>query len=166
MRPSLAWLLLLAACSGNGNSTPGDGGVDAAVDASMSTGGQLCTTAACAAAPCTADCLYQLASGGACPANLPRMVDLATVKACPGYCALYSGLNMQNFFGMGYCWHYDANLPGACQAPHCGWNVACEVHSDFYNFSDQAVICPSSEQCWNGLEPADMQAICDLATSD
>ena len=156
--PSFAFALLLATACTMEPAPPIDGGGGG--DAILSD--LLCTTAMCAAAPCTAYCVYQQPpAGGSCPGGLPATVSAQTVKACAGLCGFYSPQNTRPT-SPGYCWHYDPSLPGGCQTPTCGWNTACEVHSGTFA-ADQAVICPSTESCFNGLLPADMGVVCDLA---
>jgi hypothetical protein len=149
MTRALGVLLLLIGCASQDDGI-GDGGV-AAVSS-------LCTTASCAAEPCADGCLFQAVPGGSCPAALPARVRTATVEKCSGFCGLYQ-YSFQPTSEPGYCWHYDPTLPGQCQLPICGWNVACEVHSDPFA-ANQATICPSSESCYQGQPVEDASAYC------
>jgi hypothetical protein len=120
--------------------------------------GPWCTSAACADAPCTPGCLFQRADGGSCPSALPE--STSGPSGCAGYCTVDPSLGQAAGGGIGYCWHYDPNLPGACQSPHCGWNTACEVHSYPFDLTDQAVVCASGDACFDGQFPADEAPIC------
>jgi hypothetical protein len=126
----------------------------------------LCTTPACAAQPCTAGCQFAIVpTTGDCPASQAARVAGTVVRGCSRLCGFYKPDSLSSSYA-GYCWHYDRNQPGACQTPTCGWNVACEVHVAAFA-ENQAVICPSDEQCFNGLLPQDAAAFCpDLAVVD
>jgi len=124
----------------------------------------LCSSVACAAQPCAVGCVFE-AAVGACPSRAPRTVSRATVSACAGFCQGYRYEPSQPS-ASGYCWRYDASLPGACQAPHCGWNSDCEIRASAFG-PNEALICAPSMTCYDGTVPADLAVYCpDLSMPD
>lgn len=155
-RVSLVLTLLIVGCGDGGGSN--DGGVDQGVFI-----GQLCATASCAAQPCTVGCVFTTVAGD-CPSASPVVVTPKTVEACRGFCQGFH-YDASQPSAAGYCWDYDAARPGACQEPHCGWNTACEVHSNEF-LENQAVICPPSQQCYDGRGAEDAAQFCyDMTTA-
>jgi hypothetical protein len=158
LRASASVVLALAGCSG-GNS---GGDLSMNTDLSVATA-QLCATAACASAPCTRGCQFQLPSTGNCPSDKPSTVATAVVEQCNGFCAVYGFPDHELYPGTGGCWHYDPTVPGACQVPVCGWNQACVVYTIEIG-PNQAAICPPTEICDDTRPPPDASVPCfDLA---
>jgi hypothetical protein len=114
---------------------------------------QLCTTAACAAAPCTPDCRFRNAHDGACPSDLAVAVPTAQVTACPGLCgfAVPSGSSASGPTSPGTCYHYQADAPGcADRDPSCtGYNAACWFNDVGFR-QDEAAICHAGGSCYDG----------------
>jgi hypothetical protein len=126
--------------------------------------GFIWTSAACAASPCTAGCRFTRATGGTCPGGLIA-IDGNSLASCIYFCGFYSAMGDGGSFGGG-CWHYDKQLPGACQQPTCGWNQSCVVYDSTFE-ANQAIVCGVGQVCDEGRIVEDgSTGPCDLRPSD
>jgi hypothetical protein len=122
----------------------------------------LCTTAACAAAPCTVHCEFQR-HGSGCPEALPVTISRSKVLACSGACAsLDQPDSGYNYTVGGAC---ISQIPG-CVLPWCSYASVCEQTGASFG-ANQAVICAANESCvaYYGGDGEDAGLYCvDFAT--
>jgi hypothetical protein len=128
----------------------------------------MCTTAACAAAPCTAHCSFQHRGSG-CPDHRAATVSPAKVLACSGVCASLDQPDAS--YGTTIGGACVSQIPG-CVLPWCSYASACEQTGAAFG-ANQAVICAANEACVpqysggdedSGLYCLDFATAADLAT--
>jgi hypothetical protein len=105
-----------------------------------------CTSAACAAHPCTPGCVFQ--NGGSCSSR----VSIATVRACPGWC----GLIDENPAG---CLRYRSE-DSACPTWCINYGGACWEQTPRADYSTGGAICTTDASCAGGPPPADLYYQC------
>jgi hypothetical protein len=163
MRSLLVIAVALAACHVSAIGTDGGTKADGSVSAS------LCTTVACAASPCTANCLYA-AKVGACGGSMPSQISSDKILGCSNRCGLrsYSGNDTSGSAQDGYCWEFDPNAAG-CVIPSCGFSSPqCTLVDNNFD-TGGAAMCAAGWTCTDGatIPPADASAYCpDLAIVD
>jgi hypothetical protein len=164
MQRLVASLVLLAACHVSSN------GVDNHKnDGSSIPSADLCTTASCAASPCTADCIYAV-KAGSCPGAMPVEISGSKILGCSSRCGLRSmnGDDTSATAQSGYCWEFDRDAPG-CVIPSCGFSSPqCTLVDDSFDYGG-ASMCAPGWTCTDGatIYPADASVYCpDLSTVD
>ncbi len=142
MRPILLTLLLCGCTVDDSGLVDGDLGAQPVV--------ALCTSAACASAPCTQGCIFTATtSDHRCPGASP--VDAARVEACSGWCGL------QTIYAEG-CLRYrdeDPHCPDWCVA----WgDASCWERTPDIDYATGGAICPSQSSCFGGYPSEDASA--------
>ena len=113
--------------------------------------GTLCTTAACAAAPCTTGCVFTAPVNGSCHGS--ASIDASVAQACVGFCGFLTCAN-----GAG-CGVYDGNASG-CQLCGARWgDASCVVQDPAIDYYQGAAICSAGDQCWTGCPVPDMGCV-------
>jgi hypothetical protein len=165
MRIMIVLAISLAGCHGASRSL--DGGRKGAIDLGNAT--SLCTTAACAASPCTADCIYA-AMIGSCSGAAPSEISSSKIVACPNRCGLrnFDGDDTSGQAQSGYCWQFDRNATG-CVIPSCGFSSPqCTLVDDYFD-TGGASMCAEGWTCTDGatVPEGDASAFCpDLSVVD
>jgi hypothetical protein len=169
MRIWIALVLSLAACHKSSPHKQADAGIDGGTDGGLPP--TLCTTAACAASPCTADCIYA-AKTGACAGAMPSEVATAKVLSCENRCGLryppYGNGSNEGATGSGYCWQFNATAPGCVIPTGCGYSSGqCYPTDDGFD-EGGASICADGWTCTDGatVPPDDLSLVCDMTVVD
>jgi hypothetical protein len=108
-----------------------------------SASGSLCTSAACAADPCTPGCAFAAPLGGGCAGQVA--VATPRVVACSNFCGLNGDSLASDLVG---CGDYDGSADG-CNACGARWgSPTCVNISPVADYRRGGAICHPGQACY------------------
>jgi hypothetical protein len=133
----------------------GEEALPSSSDLSGQTPDYLCTSAACAAQPCTPGCVFDPG-----PCNGSTRIETDRARACPGWCGLQEML-------VEGCLRYRSEDP-ACPTWCVSWgDAACWERTPAADYANGGAICPDHIGCFGGAPPGDLYHPCvDLGGND